>query len=248
VEDAMPIHDWTRVDAGLFHDFHQSWTVYLRNALNAGILPKNHFALIEQRTRGPIPDVLTLKLAPDADDSTDGSNTLAVATAPPRTRWTRKSEIDLYAARANRITIRHRHGDIIAIIEIVSPGNKNNRNAIQAFVRKSMNFLDQGIHLLVIDLFPTGKRLGKGIHRVLWDHYLDEGFGLPADKPLILASYDAGPPLAAYVEAVAVGDALLDMPLFLEPETYVLAPLETSYQETWKVFPAPLKRLLTRPA
>ena len=40
----MPIHDWTRVDAGLFHDFHQSWTVALRNALNEGILPiDNHF-------------------------------------------------------------------------------------------------------------------------------------------------------------------------------------------------------------
>jgi hypothetical protein len=35
----MPIHDWTRVDAGLFHDFHQSWTVALCNALNSGVLP-----------------------------------------------------------------------------------------------------------------------------------------------------------------------------------------------------------------
>jgi hypothetical protein len=38
---AMPVHDWTRVDAGLFHDFHQGWTVALRNALNAGMLPSD---------------------------------------------------------------------------------------------------------------------------------------------------------------------------------------------------------------
>jgi Protein of unknown function (DUF4058) len=233
----------------LFHDFHQSWTVYFRNALNAGILPKDHFALIEQRTRGPVPDVLTLKLALDSEELTDGSNTLAVATVPPRTRWTRKSDVDTYAAKANRITIRHRHGDVVAIVEIVSPGNKSSRVAIQTFVRKSMSFLDQGVHLLVIDPFPTGKRLGKGIHRTLWDHYLDEGFDLPADKPLILAAYDAGPPFAAYVEAVAVGEVLPEMPLFLQPESYVLALLEETYQETWKVFPAQLnKRLLTRPA
>ena len=50
----MPIHDWTRVDAGLFHDFHQSWSVTLRNALNSGGLPPEYFALIEQRMRGPI--------------------------------------------------------------------------------------------------------------------------------------------------------------------------------------------------
>jgi hypothetical protein len=28
----MPVHDWTRVDAGLFHAFHQSWSVYLCDA------------------------------------------------------------------------------------------------------------------------------------------------------------------------------------------------------------------------
>ena len=26
---AMPIHDWTRVDAGLFHAFHQGWIITL---------------------------------------------------------------------------------------------------------------------------------------------------------------------------------------------------------------------------
>ena len=51
----MPIHDWTRVDAGLFHDFHQSWAVALRNSLNAGTLPSDYFALVEQNIRGPVP-------------------------------------------------------------------------------------------------------------------------------------------------------------------------------------------------
>ena len=30
----MPIHDWSRVDANLFHDFHQTWTINIRNALS----------------------------------------------------------------------------------------------------------------------------------------------------------------------------------------------------------------------
>ena len=37
----MPIHDWTRVDAGLFHDFHQDWTIELSRSLNAGLLPSD---------------------------------------------------------------------------------------------------------------------------------------------------------------------------------------------------------------
>jgi hypothetical protein len=35
----MPVHDWTRVRANRFHDFHQRWTVAICNALNAGSLP-----------------------------------------------------------------------------------------------------------------------------------------------------------------------------------------------------------------
>ena len=42
----MPIHDWTRVDAGLFHAFHQSWSVRIQDALNAGVLPKGYYALV----------------------------------------------------------------------------------------------------------------------------------------------------------------------------------------------------------
>jgi hypothetical protein len=51
----MPIHDWTRVDANLFHDFHQTWTVGIRNALNGGVLPRGFSALVGQRVRGVAP-------------------------------------------------------------------------------------------------------------------------------------------------------------------------------------------------
>src|SRR5437763_6393481 len=53
----MPIHDWTGVDTNLFHDFHQTWTINIRNALNGGLLPKGYSALVEQRAAGVVPDV-----------------------------------------------------------------------------------------------------------------------------------------------------------------------------------------------
>jgi hypothetical protein len=56
----MPIHDWIREDAGLFHVFHQDWTIELRRSLNAGLLPSGYIALTDQQMGGPIPDVLTL--------------------------------------------------------------------------------------------------------------------------------------------------------------------------------------------
>lgn len=240
----MPVHDWTRVDAGLFHAFHHHWIDALCNALNNGALPSDYYALPEQRIKGPIPDVLTLKLAPGADESSSGDGGLAVATAPPRTRLVRRSESNLYADKASRITVRHRHGDVVAVIEIISPGNKGSKSELKAFVDKSAALIHHKIHLLVIDLFPPTKRDPSGIHKAIWDEFEEEDFELPPGKPLTLASYDAGPPQVAYVETVGVGDALPEMPLFLQPERYVPAPLDATYQASWEVFPKALKGLL----
>lgn len=239
----MPVHDWTRVDAGLFHHFHQGWISSLADSLNAGLLPPHFFALMEQFVAGPIPDVLTLRLAPSGTDA--GLSGTSVLAAPPPTRLVRRDEADLYAARANRITVRHRHSDVVAAVEIVSPGNKGSRSALRAFVQKSADLLRQGVHLLVLDLFPPGPRDPQGIHKAIWDEFVEEELTLPADKPLTLAAYDAGPPRAAHVEFVGVGDPLPSMPLFLEPSRCVLTPLESSYSAAWEVFPTVLRGLLT---
>jgi len=243
----MPIHDWTCVDEGLFHHFHQQWTSALCDALNGGVLPSDYFALIGQRRKGPAPDVLALELSPRPPGSGDGDDGLAVTAAPPRARLVRSTEAEIYAGKASRITVHHRHGDVVAVVEIVSPGNKGSRSEFRAFIQKSADLIRQGVHLLVVDLFPPGKRDPQGVHKALWDEFVEEDLELPPDKPLTLASYDAGPEHVAYVEFVAVGDALPDMPLFLKPQRYVPAPLEATYQTTWHVFPAALKGLLQGP-
>jgi hypothetical protein len=54
---------------------------------------------------------------------------------------------------------------------------------------------------------------------------------------------------AGLFHAFHQGWRLPDMPLFLEPEVHVPAPLEATYQTTWKSFPAALKGLVeTSPA
>lgn len=54
----MPIHDWTLVRAGVFHDFHQEWAVCIKRALNGGILPPGYYAMVEQASLDRFPDVL----------------------------------------------------------------------------------------------------------------------------------------------------------------------------------------------
>jgi hypothetical protein len=38
----MPVHDWRRVDAGIFHHFHLGWIAELSRALNRGLLPPDY--------------------------------------------------------------------------------------------------------------------------------------------------------------------------------------------------------------
>jgi hypothetical protein len=243
----MPIHDWTRVDAGLFHHFHQRWTSALCDALNTGGLPADYFALVEQVISGPIPDVLTLREKKRTGSSTESNQGLAVLTTPPQTRYVQRAEADAYARKANRVTVRHKQGRVVAVLEIVSPGNKSSRTALHNFVEKMTDLLDQGIHLLIVDLFPPSNRDPQGIHKAIWDEIAEVDYEPPPEKPLTLAAYEAGPVKVAYVEPVAVGDVLPDMPLFLAAEIHVLAPLEATYQTAWSVFPAALKGLLEKP-
>lgn len=238
----MPIHDWTRVRAGLFHAFHQRWISSMCDALNTGGLPPGYFALPEQEAKGPIPDVLALKGHPIGPAGTEAPAGMAVLESPPRVRVVSRGEnTAAYARRADRVAIYFTEGDLVAVIEIVSPGNKDSTNGLRSFVRKAGKLIRRGIHLLVIDLFPPSARDPSGIHKPIWDQFKEEAFELPPDKPLTLAAYSAGSEKVAYVEPVAVGDVLPDMPIFLTPDRYVPCPLEATYQTTWGVFPAALK-------
>ena len=83
----MPVHDWTRVDAGMFHAFHTAWVTHLSETLNGGLLPSGYYALPEQHAGRHIADVLTLH-APGRDNppAAPAEGGVAVADAPPRVR------------------------------------------------------------------------------------------------------------------------------------------------------------------
>lgn len=240
----MPIHDWSRMQAGDFHHFHQSWITYLANALNEE-LPPEFMALAEQVTSRPIPDVVTLQTRRPKS----GAGGTAVATAPaPSARVIQKFERINYAKRKDRVVIRHGRGRVVAIIELVSPGNKDSRHAIRSFVEKAADILSQGINLVVVDLFPPTVRDPQGIHKAISDEFADEPFDFLPDKPLTVASYIGGDLPTAYVESVAIGDPLPDIPLFLTEYDHVPCPLESSYMQSWAVFPAMLRELMESPA
>lgn len=240
----MPVHDWTQVDAGDFHAFHYFWIGALCHELNHGCLPPGFSALPKQRVPGPELDIVALETKTRKHGRKDRKGGTAVIETPPRTRIMEEAQSELYARQADRIVVRHKRGRVVAFIEIVSPGNKGSRHALRSFVDKAVDLLEQGIHLLVIDLLPPSKRDPQGIHRAIWEEFADTHFKLPAGKPLTLAAYASGYLKKAYIEPIAVGDVLKDMPLFLEPDRHILAPLESTYQTAFSELPEDIQESL----
>jgi hypothetical protein len=237
----VPVHNWTRVSAGIFHAFHHEWISEIGRALNRGLLPADYYALAEQQVAGFGPDILTLQ-RPDrgtmAEDSKHGGPPARLLLAPPRARFTAETSTELVQRKKSTIVVRHVSGDrIVAVVEIISPGNKSSQHAFQALLGESCELLEAKIHLLIVDLFPPSKRDPEGTHAALWEAIAGEVFTPPADKPLTLAAYESAETVRAFIEPVAVGDRLPEMPLFLEPGAHILVPLEATYEAAFASLP-----------
>jgi hypothetical protein len=233
----MAVHDWNVVHAGTFHAFHVAWITHLSEALNDGILPSGYYSLPEQHGGRLIADILTLKPPGSGKlpPSTEGG--LAVAQAPPRVQRT-LSASPLTRAGRRTVTIRHVSGhQVIALIEILSPANKDRERHVVELVDKVCTALWQGIHVLLVDLFPPGRFDPSGIHAAVWERFDDHPYLPPSEEPLTLASYVADSLPQAFLEHLKVGATLSDMPLFLTPDRYVATPLEATYLAAYRGLP-----------
>ncbi len=180
----MPVHDWTLVDAGVFHDFHQSWIISLRNSLNSGLLPNDFYAMAEQVAEGPIPDVVTLERASQDGDATHSGF--------PKTPISRMWESQFLTP------LRKRDLTMTPMPPLCGPLCARRRSACQwrshrcfhrnclswqqaqccgltYFVEKLGAAIQSGCHLLVIDPHPPTPRDPRGLHAKFWE----DSYGVP---------------------------------------------------------------------
>ncbi len=60
-----------------------------------------------------------------------------MAATTPRVRFTAETVMDDYVLKRRTLVIRHVSDDrIVALVEIVSPGNKASKHALRSFVEK----------------------------------------------------------------------------------------------------------------
>jgi hypothetical protein len=244
----MPIHDWTRASHAAYHSFQLDWSCRLSRQFNNGVLPQPLYAMTETVELRPPAEFCLL---PEADGRlllrNWEQNLLDATEQPPGTRLQFRDDRPQYACKV--VTVWDDLHQTVAAVLWVTRQDKETPYRLDAIIRHAVGALTRDINLLVVDLFHASARDPHGIHKMIWDQFKQEPFALPPDKPLTLAAYAAGSEKVAYVENVAVGDRLADMPLFLTPDRYVPCPLEASYQEAWSVFPSALKGPLEiRPA
>ena len=216
----MPIHDWTRALDAAYHSFQLDWSCRVSDRLNNGILPQPLYAMTETLELRPPAEFCPLPEPGGSVVLRNWHENLPDSTVqPPRTRFQFRDDRRQYACKV--VTIRDELYQPVAAVFWVTRQDKETPYRLNAIIRHAVGFLTRDINLLIVDLFPPSVRDPHGIHKAIWDQFEEEPFDLPPEQPLTLAAYVGGSEKVAYVENVAVGDAIPDMPIFLTPDHYV---------------------------
>lgn len=185
------------------------------------------------------PDVLTLQ-ATNAPPTTDAplTGTATRTESPPIVHARATIARDSYTRMQRAVVIRHASDDrIIAMIEVLSAGNKSSPHAVRALLDKVVAALDNGNHLLLVDVHPPGPRDPWGIHGAILNEFGAEDYMLDAKRRLTAVAYSAGPSINAFAMHFVVREPLPEMPLFLTAEHYVRVPLGAAYLAAWEDVP-----------
>jgi hypothetical protein len=219
----------------------------VKRALKRGLLPKGYYVMAEQ-FGGDLgaPDVLTLQ-ATSTKAGPEGSlsGTATLTESPPVVDARTRIPWDSYTRLQRTLVIRHTSGDrIVAMIEILSPGNKSSRHALRALLDNAVAALDAGIHLLLVDVHPPGPRDPQGIHGALLNEIGKENYRLSKERHLTAVASTAVPVVEVFASHFAVGEPMPSMPLFLTSENYVRVPLEETYMAAWEDVPSQYQEVL----
>lgn len=218
----MPLHDWLKGEGDVYHEFHSTWVVYLRNALNRGLLPEGFRAHSERHGSVYIPDVITLR----SDFAAAPAATVAVPVAERRQHAARRT--DVWTQR--RVVVRAAGKQVVAIVELVSRSIKSSKARATAISMKVADLLLSGVHVAVADPFPPSKSNPNGLHPLVWKVLGRKAPPPPPEgRPYTFVGYRADDAATAYLNYIAIGQSLPVVPLFLTEDRFVTLPLEETY-------------------
>lgn len=249
LEGCMPLHDWLKADGTAYHDFHNSWIVALKDALNGGLLPGNLFARSELSVAvGASPTVRRADVGVKQHEtrSVEPGGAMTVAAHPLQATFTVDLPCD--AVLPKRVAVSDESGEMIAAIEIISPSNKADAARLGDFAGKCVDLIQAGIHVTAIDILPKAGRL-PGFEALIEEEFTNSRTERREQGQCLVAAYQAngwgGEHTAReYLDVFTVGSELPNSALFIEVGTYISLPLEQTYGEVFGKLPTFMKRLL----
>jgi hypothetical protein len=245
----MPLRDHFRPpldDVTSWEGFHGGWPMMIVQAL-AGKLPRRYVAAPRVHSGSFVEvDVAAYEKddaegpSPDAGNGNGGVATAVWAPARPTlTLVTDLPELDAYEVR---VYDTRRGRRLVAAVEIVSPANKDRPEHRRAFVAKCAALLQNQVSVTIIDLVTTRTfNLYGDLLELIGQ--ADPSLG-PQPPPLYAVACRGTKPadtwlLETWAYALALGQPLPTLPLWLADNFAVPLELEACYEETCRVLRIP---------
>jgi Protein of unknown function (DUF4058) len=216
-----------------WESFHSRWAVSIADEFNR-ILPPRYFAEVEShlgsRVEADVAEFETISIAEPANDNGGG---VAVQTwAPPVATMAMPAALpDVFEVqiRDDQDFVR-----LLAVIELISPGNKDRDESRRAFAAKCAAYLQVGVGVLIVDIVTNRH---ANLHNELI-HLMgqEERFALPVDPPLYAVAYRPARredvnQIEMWPAMFAVGGTLPLLPLALRRTGFVPVDLEATYMD-----------------
>lgn len=218
-----------------WESFHAAWAAEIMRHLNRLVLPEGFFAEAQVHVGSRV----EIDVAAFTEEETGsaarngGAGGVAVETwAPPATALVMPAvfpdeiEVQIFSTATG--------ATLVAAIELLSPGNKDRREARRAFAAKCASYLQMGIGLVIVDIVTERQaNLHDELIALLEQ---PKTFLFPPGASLYTAAYrplrtSAGDRIEIWLNPLGVGQPLPTMPLALRGAATVPVDLETTYTE-----------------
>jgi hypothetical protein len=241
----MPLRDHFRPpldDIASWEEFHGQWPAMIVMALNRKLPPRYVAApRVHLGTAMEIDVTAHEKDEPAAFAVATGGGGGGVATAtwaPPRPTLDVVADLPDQDEYEVRVYDTKRKRRLVAAVEIVSPGNKDRPENRRVFVTKCAALLQQRISVAIVDLVTT-RQFNLYGDLLAWIGQTDPALA-PGPPALYAAACrwthpDEAWHFQTWNHALALGEPLPTLPLWLADDFAVPLELEASYEETCQI-------------
>ena len=215
--------------------FHALWASVLVERLNLDLLPVGFFAEAQTHVGGRFEvDVGTFESIdrPYLGASVRGG--VAVAEAPPQVVPPPDARLPIVYPDSIEVQVMSEEGglDLVAAVELVSPGNKDRPETRLAFVSKCVTYLQQGVGLILVDIV-TDRR--ANLHDQL-SQCLGGSCPMVDGTQMYASAYrpirrEQNEHLDVWTAPLTLGGSLPELPLALRRGPTLMLDLESSYAE-----------------